>query len=116
MDASRIHTGSELHTISAQSAAAAAAHHLQRFGHQFGQLRQRHDGFSASFANADPNRIVPVDVMRGLEKEGVIGKLHEYYYTTAGTGASLLNGEAFGRGIAETLSKAGVDAAIMVST
>lgn len=54
--------------------------------------------------------------MRGLEKEGVIGKLHEYYYTTAGTGASLLNGEAFGRGIAETLSKAGVDAAIMVST
>ena len=75
-----------------------------------------HGGYDTSFANADPNRIVPVDVMRGLEKEGVIGKLHEYYYTTAGTGASLLNGEAFGRGIAETLSKAGVDAAIMVST
>ena len=54
--------------------------------------------------------------MRGLEKEGVIGKMHETFYTTVGTGASLLNGEAFGRGIAGALKEAGVDAAIMVST
>lgn len=31
---------------------------------------------SNSFSNADPNRLVPVDSMRTLEKEGVIGKLH----------------------------------------
>ena len=55
-------------------------------------------------------------LMRGLEKEGVIGKMHETFYTTVGTGASLLNGEAFGRGIAGALKEAGVDAAIMVST
>ena len=81
-----------------------------------GTIVSIHGGYDTSFANADPNRIVPVDVMRGLEKEGVIGKLHEYYYTTVGTGASLLNGEAFGCGIADSLAAAGVDAAIMVST
>lgn len=81
-----------------------------------GKIITIHGGYDTSFANADPNRIVPVDVMRDLEKEGIIGGLHEYYYSTVGTGASLLNGEAFGRGIAESLKKAGVDAAIMVST
>ena len=81
-----------------------------------GKIISIHGGYDTSFANADPNRIVPVDVMRGLEKEGVIGKMHETFYTTVGTGASLLNGEAFGRGIAGALKEAGVDAAIMVST
>lgn len=81
-----------------------------------GKFVSVHGGYDTSFAYQNPNRIVPVDVMRELEKNGKIGKLHEYFYSTAGTGASLLNGEAFGRSIAEMLNKAGVDAAIMVST
>ena len=75
-----------------------------------------HGGYDTSFANADPNRIMPVDIMRDLVKNGKVGALHEYIYTTVGTGASLINGEAFGRGIASQLCEAGVDAAIMVST
>ena len=31
-----------------------------------------HGGFDTSFANADPNRVVPVDVLKDLEKEGKI--------------------------------------------
>ena len=81
-----------------------------------GKFISIHGGYDTNFANADPNRVVPFDIMRDLEKEGVIGKLHETFYTTVGTGASLLNGEAFGRGIAASLKKNGVNAAIMVST
>lgn len=75
-----------------------------------------HGGYDTSFANADPNRIVPLDVMRELEREGVIKKVHEVFFSTVGTGASLLNGEKFGREIAHSLKDAHVDAAIMVST
>lgn len=75
-----------------------------------------HGGYDTNFANADPNRIVPLDILRDLAKEGVIGGVHEYYYSTAGTGASLINAEGFGKGIAASLKEAGVDAAIMVST
>lgn len=83
---------------------------------EIGKVVSVHGGFDTSFAYQNPNRIVPVDVMRELENNEKIGKLHEFFYSTAGTGASLLNGEAFGRSIAEMLNKAGVDAAIMVST
>lgn len=75
-----------------------------------------HGGFDTSFANANPNRVVPVDVMKELEKEGAIKRLHNYIYSTVGTGASLVNAEGFGRDIARQLSEAEVTAAIMVST
>ena len=81
-----------------------------------GKIISVHGGYDTSFAYENPNRIVPLDILRDLEKNGKIGKVHELFYSTSGTGASLLNGEAFGRAIAEMLNKAGVDAAIMVST
>lgn len=81
-----------------------------------GQIVSVHGGYDSTFSDENPNRIVPLDVLRDLEKSGDIGKVHEFFYSTVGTGASLSNGEAFGRGIAGMLSEAGVDAAIMVST
>ena len=81
-----------------------------------GEIVSIHGGYDTSLAAENPNRIVPVDILREMEKAGEIGRLHEAFYSTAGTGASLINGEAFGRDIASLLSEAGVDAAIMVST
>ena len=43
-----------------------------------------HMGYDSVFIRQDPNRLVPVDVMRNLEKEGAIGKLHEEFYSTTG--------------------------------
>ena len=60
--------------------------------------------------------VVSLDVMRELEKEGVYGKLHPYFYTTTGTGTAVAFAEKFGREIGEELKKAGVDAAILTST
>lgn len=41
-----------------------------------------HGGFDPVYANADPDRVLPVDVLRDLEKEGKIGKLYDYFYST----------------------------------
>ena len=43
-----------------------------------------HGGYDPTYANIDADRVLPVDVMRDLEKEGVIGELHRYYYSTVG--------------------------------
>jgi glycine reductase len=75
-----------------------------------------HGGYDPTYANKDPNRVLPVDVMRQLEKEGVFKKLHEKYYATVGNGTSVGNTKRFGEEIVGKLKKDGVDAVIVTST
>ena len=51
-----------------------------------------------------------------MEKNGDIGSLHNYYYTTVGNGTSVANSKAFAAEIAEDLKSAGVDGVILTST
>lgn len=37
-----------------------------------------HGGYDPVYANEDPDRVLPVDVLRDMEKEGVIGSLHHH--------------------------------------
>jgi betaine reductase len=75
-----------------------------------------HAGHDTSFIDQDPNRLVPVDVLRDLEKEGIIGKLHETFCSTAGVGTNLASSKKIGRAIAERFGVAGVKGVIVVST
>jgi len=75
-----------------------------------------HGGYDRMWANLDPDVVVPLDVMRELEREGVFGKLHPYLYTTTGTGTSVANAERFGQEIGRELKEAGVDGVILTST
>ncbi|ADL08358.1 selenoprotein B, glycine/betaine/sarcosine/D-proline reductase family [Thermosediminibacter oceani DSM 16646] len=75
-----------------------------------------HGGYDPTYANEDPNRVLPVDVMRELEQEGVIGKLHRYYYATVGNGTSVANARRFAQEIAKELIADGVQAVILTST
>jgi len=75
-----------------------------------------HGGYDPVYANDNPNRVLPVDVMREFEKEGVIGKLHDYFYTTVGNGTSVANAKGFAAEYAQKLKQAGVHAVIMTST
>lgn len=75
-----------------------------------------HGGYDTTFANDNPNRIVPLDVLNELAQDGIINKVDGYYYSTVGTGASLVNAEKFGKAIAQQLIQDNVDGAIMVST
>ncbi len=75
-----------------------------------------HGGYDPVACNDDPNRVLPVDVLRDLEREGVIGKLYPHYYATVGNGTSVANARKYGADIALKLQKAGVSAAILTST
>jgi glycine reductase len=75
-----------------------------------------HGGYDRVWANEDPDVVLPVDVMREMEKQGVFGNLYDYVFTTTGTGTAVANAERFGQEIGEQLKKDGVDAAILTST
>ena len=75
-----------------------------------------HSGYDTAFANRDPNRLVPLDTMRELEREGVIGKLHEFVHSTGGAHAAVENATQIGRQIADQLKAANVTGVILTST
>lgn len=87
---------------------------FERF--QPGEFCCVHGGFDNTNANDDPNRIVPLDAMRRIEREGVYGRLHDYFYTTVGNGTTIGNAERFGREIGQELLAAGVQAVVFTST
>ena len=75
-----------------------------------------HGGYDPVYANEDADRELPVDVMREFEREGVIGKLHNKFYTTVGNGTAVLSSKAFAEEYAQKLIADCVDAVIMTST
>ena len=75
-----------------------------------------HRGYDTRYVEEDPDRLVPVDVLRALEAEGVIGKVHERFISTSGLVNPLANSRRLGREIAKSLKESGVDAVILTST
>ena len=81
-----------------------------------GEYESVHAGYDPVMANKNPNRIVPIDLMRELEKSGRIGKLHPYFYSTTGNSTSVADATRMGREMAVELKKSGVSAVVMTST
>ena len=75
-----------------------------------------HTGYDTSTVDKDPDRIVPLDAMRILEKSKRFKKLHDHYFVTTGTGAMPSKMEEIGAGIAEELAGSGVGAVILTAT
>ena len=75
-----------------------------------------HGGYDNRYVQEDPNRLVPVDVLREMEKSGEVGKLHNEFLSTTGNGNPLENSRRMGREMAERLKAAGVDSVILTST
>lgn len=75
-----------------------------------------HLGYDTTAVNQDPNRLVPVDVLRHLEREGVIGKLCESFYATTGFETSPENSTRMGQSIAKELKAEGVNGVIFLSS
>jgi len=74
-----------------------------------------HRGFDTRYVEEDPDRMVPVDVMRELEETGVVGKFHDRFISTSGLANPLANSRRLGREIAQELKESGVDAVILTS-
>ena len=75
-----------------------------------------HGGYDTRFVQEDPDRLVPLDVMREMEKSGIIGKLHNEFISTCGRSNPLSNTRRLGREMAEKIKQEGVDAVILTST
>lgn len=89
---------------------------IGRDGLEQGEFEAWHGGCDTTGTNADPDRAVPLDAARSLERQGVIGRLHDYYYVTTGNMANIRTIARLGSEIALDLKEAGVDAVILTST
>ncbi len=81
-----------------------------------GVYKTIHAGFDPAAADADPDVIVPLDALRAYEKEGKIGKVHEYFYSTVGTGTTEAEAARMAREIVECLKEGNVDGVVLTST
>lgn len=81
-----------------------------------GAYRSVHAGFDTTAADADPNRLVPLDAARELEQGAAFGSLHEAFYTTSGVDTPVATAAIFGREIAAELREAQVGAVILTGT
>jgi glycine reductase len=95
-----------------------------RYGkNDIGDLRLRptnyesiHRGFDTQFINEDPNRLVPLDVLREMEEEGLFKEIFPTFFVTTGVGTTLENGKKIGKGIADELKRGEVSGAIVMAT
>lgn len=75
-----------------------------------------HGGYDTTYATNDPHRLIPLDEMRTLEKDGVIGGVYKYFFTTCGVGTNIESSKDMGRRMAADLKNVGVSAAILTTT
>jgi betaine reductase len=75
-----------------------------------------HGGYDPVYANLDADRVLPIDVLRQMEKEGVIGSLHNVYYATVGNGTSVANAQKYAHAIGLELLEENIDGIILTST
>lgn len=81
-----------------------------------GEWETAHGGHDPVYANLDADRVIPVDILREFEKEGKIGELHRYFYSTVGNGTAVASAKGFAEEFSKELVADGVDAVILTST
>lgn len=81
-----------------------------------GEYKTIHAGFDPAAADADPNVVMPVDAMKKYLEEGKIGSLHDYFYSTVGTGTTQAEAARMGKEIVVKLKEDNVDGVILTAT
>jgi betaine reductase len=83
---------------------------------QPGRVEVVHGGYDASFANEDPNRVVPIDALRDLVDAGEVGGVLDRYFVTVGNGTPVDACVGFGAAVAAELKQAGVTGVVLPAT
>jgi glycine reductase len=81
-----------------------------------GEFKGIHGGYDSTWVDEDPDRVVPLDALRGLEKEGRFKALLNEYVALCGIGTNVAMSRKLGADIAEQLKRREVSAAIYTST
>ena len=74
-----------------------------------------HGGYDPVYATEDPDRVLPLDAVREIEKEGGIGELFGKYYSTVGNTTAVSSAKKFAEEIAQDLLRNNVQAVILTS-
>jgi glycine reductase complex component B subunit gamma len=75
-----------------------------------------HRGIDRKYINERPNRLLPLDAMRDLEREGLFKELLPQYFVTTGVATTMANASKIGQGIAQELKAQGVSGVVLTST
>ena len=75
-----------------------------------------HTGYYAAHVLENPNRLVPLDVLREMAAQGVIKRVHPFLCSTSGNVTTTSQCRKMGREMAQRLQTEGVDAVILTST
>ena len=81
-----------------------------------GEFESVHAGYDPVYANLNPNRVAPLDILKKLEREGAIGSVYGYLTTTTGNSTSVSDATRMGQEIASKFLEDGVDGVILTST
>lgn len=81
-----------------------------------GVYKTIHAGYDPAAADEDPDVVTPVDALRAYEKEGKIGRLHNYFYSTVGTGTTQAEAARMAKEMIPYLKEDNVDGIILTST
>jgi glycine reductase len=79
------------------------------------KLDANHFGYDTRYVKDDPNRLLPLDVIRTFEEKNEVA-VHPVIYATAGACTAMEHAANIGKGIAEKLKSAGIRAVILTST
>jgi len=74
-----------------------------------------HGGFDTSYVLQDPNRLIPLDAMREVQKEGIT-TFHEAFLSTSGLTTPVTSSISIAKGMIDYVRNHDIDAAILTST
>lgn len=80
-----------------------------------GEWETIHGGYDHKYANANPMTHIPVDALRKMEKEHIIGHLHPQYFSTVGNLTNLKDARRMANEIAQILHQNNIQAVILGS-
>ena len=75
-----------------------------------------HSGYFNHIVNSNPNYILPLNFLRDLEEEGVIGQVFEWIYALPGVSTPVAMSRALGQSIAQELRDGQVNGCLLVAT
>ena len=81
-----------------------------------GHYEAWHGGCDTSGTNDRPDRTLPLDAARLLERDGTIRRIYDHYYVTTGNMANIETMSRIGQEVARDMKSQGVQAAILTAT
>ena len=81
-----------------------------------GDYEAWHGGCDTAGTNDRPDRTLPLDAARRLERDGAIGRLYDHYYVTTGNMANIETMSRIGAEVAVDMKSHGVQAVILTAT